>query len=450
VASTITRFAWTNDSGSHASPVGDGTTINNAELQKIFDAIDQMFGGAGSYTVFTLGGRLTVEGFGAHTFSSGGTGSQTLDVRNTTAGSTNYAGVNVGTNAAAAAGRLLCTSTTFTPTGYLRADALVMDSDRAGGISIAATHASGIVTLQTSGTERLRILSNGNVGLGSTTAGRALTIARTSAAADLQLVSSGGSGKTWGLISDTSGNFILQDDADGTPSLTIFAAGSFVFNGTGLLVPDGSASAPSLTFTNETTMGVYRIGTRLLGVAMEGVQIGKWQGGPTVGGNQLEAAPGAWGVGGKSGSGFYAGRNTSGSGAAGYVQFGLLSGSVRSIWVDGSGNLRIHTDFPLENGAVADTAGTVVGTQTSRRATKDLLGRFEGDALAYLRALPIWRFTYKTGSYNRSRFVGVLAEDAPELMMDSGQSFSPVSAVGYLIRAVQQLAERIEALEARP
>lgn len=39
-SSLVTRFTWTNDSGGGL----DGTVVNNAELQKIFDAIDGAIG----------------------------------------------------------------------------------------------------------------------------------------------------------------------------------------------------------------------------------------------------------------------------------------------------------------------------------------------------------------------------------------------------------------------
>lgn len=161
MASTITRFSWTDDTGTPASPVGDGTIINNAQLQLIFDRIDQLFSGAGSYTTLTLGGLLAVDGFGQHAFSSGGTGGGRLLIRNTTAGTGNYAELAVGNDTVANAGRIAHTSTTFTPSGYLRSDATIIDTARVGGISVAATHASGIITLQTSGSQRLHIGSSG-------------------------------------------------------------------------------------------------------------------------------------------------------------------------------------------------------------------------------------------------------------------------------------------------
>lgn len=59
-ASTATRSTWTDDDGSGST----GSIINNAELQKVYDAMDLLFSGGGSYTTFTLGGKARVEGAG--------------------------------------------------------------------------------------------------------------------------------------------------------------------------------------------------------------------------------------------------------------------------------------------------------------------------------------------------------------------------------------------------
>src|SRR5262245_18451981 len=58
-ASTITRGSWTDDDGSGTT----GTIIQNSRLQAdVYDKVDQLMSGAGSYTTLTLGGKLSVEG----------------------------------------------------------------------------------------------------------------------------------------------------------------------------------------------------------------------------------------------------------------------------------------------------------------------------------------------------------------------------------------------------
>jgi hypothetical protein len=58
-ASVITRVTWTDDDGTGTT----GTIINNARLgSDIYDKIDQLMSGTGSYTTLELGGILKVDG----------------------------------------------------------------------------------------------------------------------------------------------------------------------------------------------------------------------------------------------------------------------------------------------------------------------------------------------------------------------------------------------------
>ena len=63
MATTITRDSLTDDTGSAASPNADGSILNNSVLQnKIYARIDELFAGAGSYTKFTFGGAVQMDG----------------------------------------------------------------------------------------------------------------------------------------------------------------------------------------------------------------------------------------------------------------------------------------------------------------------------------------------------------------------------------------------------
>lgn len=125
---------------------------------------------------------------------------------------------------------------------------------------------------------------------------------------------------------------------------------------------------------------------------------------------------------------------------------------LRYTWVDASGNLRINSAAPtgsIGSPTVSDTAGTVIGTQTSTLASKNILGEgvCPADALATILETPVKRFTYKSGAYNGGEFHGIIADYSPEFAMDNGKVFSPVSAFGYTIQAIKALTERIIALE---
>ncbi len=56
--------------------------------------------------------------------------------------------------------------------------------------------------------------------------------------------------------------------------------------------------------------------------------------------------------------------NAGGTGAAGTLVLYAKDGTPYYLWVDTTGDLRVHTSAPTENESVSDTAGTVVGTQT--------------------------------------------------------------------------------------
>jgi hypothetical protein len=132
--------------------------------------------------------------------------------------------------------------------------------------------------------------------------------------------------------------------------------------------------------------------------------------------------------------------------SGGWIQLGSIAGT-RRLWVDASGNFRVGTSTPSN---ANDTSGTVVGTQTSQLAEKNILGDgiAPAAALSKLIETPVVEFEYKNGSYNHSRFMGIVADWSPEFAMDEGRVFSPVSAFGYLIQSTKELARRLAAAEA--
>jgi hypothetical protein len=147
-ATTITRtgVTLTNDTGTAASPAGDGTLLNNAWVQTFLDRIDSLVSGN-----ITFGGTITAEGFGTHALTAGGTGSQLLRVRNTTAGTGNYAGVTIGTDNDNAV-VLRANSSTYTTSAPYTQNAATLISTVAGGLDISANHASGAMRFYTGGT----------------------------------------------------------------------------------------------------------------------------------------------------------------------------------------------------------------------------------------------------------------------------------------------------------
>jgi hypothetical protein len=150
------------------------------------------------------------------------------------------------------------------------------------------------------------------------------------------------------------------------------------------------------------------------------------------------------------------GRNNNASTpAAGAVLLYLLGGSFRYLWADNSGNLRVSSSAVTN---ANDTAGTVVGTQTSSLDSKHIYGAppIGAEALTHVRAgaLAVREFTYKDGSFNGERFSGLITDLAPRYGMDrdadhpAGKSLNVINAIGDLMLAVSYLAQRLAEHEA--
>ena len=90
--------------------------------------------------------------FGTHSIIAGGTGASQFSLRNTTAGTGNYARVALGNDTDSLAGTFDVFSSTWTTTGPYLAEGTSIGGHREGGLSVAATHASGDIRFYTGGT----------------------------------------------------------------------------------------------------------------------------------------------------------------------------------------------------------------------------------------------------------------------------------------------------------
>ena len=149
------------------------------------------------------------------------------------------------------------------------------------------------------------------------------------------------------------------------------------------------------------------------------------------------------------------GRNSNAStAAAGSLRMLTNAGGAGFVWVDGSALLRIHSAAPT---SATDTAGSVIGDQTSSLAAKDLLP--DTSSLAEIRArlaaggAAVRRFVYKSGAYNNQEFEGVVVDYAAEYGKDrdeehpAGKALNEISILGDLLRAIVDLEARVTALE---
>lgn len=218
MASQVTRFAWTDDSGTPPSPVGDGTKINNAQLQLIFDAVDALFASG----TFTLGGLLRVEGAGAHLFTVNTAGTNKVEVRNLNTGTAGAAEFRVGNSLSDIALTMGHLSSGFTPSGYYVADRSYIVATRGAGLVISAENASGEIKLSAGGAVvRGRVMAAGRLAWDSGYATSSLStptgieIGSTSGSPDKgQLIFGDGTGYNFSVGAVVGGNYTKRFTVD--------------------------------------------------------------------------------------------------------------------------------------------------------------------------------------------------------------------------------------------
>ena len=143
------------------------------------------------------------------------------------------------------------------------------------------------------------------------------------------------------------------------------------------------------------------------------------------------------------------GRNTNGTNTgAGSINFQSKAGTAGYVWQDNAGNLRINTAAPSN---ANDTAGTVVGTQTSTRDTKQDIQEYTdyAGALQAVINAPLRTFKYikEVEGYGPSsplakNHIGFIADEVSGDFMQ-GNSIDQVSVNGLLMASVKALNERM-------
>lgn len=98
----------------------------------------------------TLNAVLSITGFGTHSITAGGTGTNSLVISNSTAGTGNFTSLAL-LNDASTAAYFYIYSSTYTPSGAAFAAGALLANDGAGGLSVQANHASGVIRFYTGG-----------------------------------------------------------------------------------------------------------------------------------------------------------------------------------------------------------------------------------------------------------------------------------------------------------
>ena len=162
-----------------------------------------------------------------------------------------------------------------------------------------------------------------------------------------------------------------------------------------------------------------------------------------------------------------AGRNSSAGAvgqSAGTLSLMMADGNLRHLWSDASGLLRIHTAAPTGSSGVptvSDTAGDVVGGQSSWHEAKDILRQWDDPtkALETLLATKVYDFRYKESSYldvddQPAVFTGIVGFDRRDWFLKNlGRqqipSLNEINLHGFTVLSIQALDKRLRAVEAQ-
>lgn len=263
-ASTIPiRSHLTNDSGTPSSPVGDGTTINEAKWQELQDGVDDVFAGNVS-----VGGLLTAEGFGVHNFTAGGSGGNVAVLRNTSAGTGNYAELELGNNSVSNIGQLTATSSTFTTSNEQIASALTLRGTGVGGVTLSAINAAGTLKFWS---------NNVSVGIWSSSlleSFAGLRVSNTNPSYFWNDTNGASNEKHWQMLADgTTFTFQVINDALtlGAPVFTVTRSGATAtaMTITPAVTCSGGLTATDLNFENRFTLTEhYKVGLSQPGMAL--------------------------------------------------------------------------------------------------------------------------------------------------------------------------------------
>jgi len=127
-----------------------------------------------------VAGTFGITSFGSHYISSGGTGVNSLKIRNTTSGTGNYSGLSVGNDSDAELFNILSFSSTYTTSGANIASGTRLENNATGGLTLVAGNPSGVINFftggETSAKQRMIINASGYVGIGTTSPAATLQV----------------------------------------------------------------------------------------------------------------------------------------------------------------------------------------------------------------------------------------------------------------------------------
>lgn len=137
------------------------TAIENALINGIAHDLN-VTGAVTMSGLLTVDDLISITGFGQHEITAGGTGTNVLRIRNSTAGTGNIAALYLDNDVGLSRGQLTYYSSTYTTSTYAVASGIALTNGDTGGVSIGALSASGSVRFYAGGTTlRAQITSTG-------------------------------------------------------------------------------------------------------------------------------------------------------------------------------------------------------------------------------------------------------------------------------------------------
>jgi hypothetical protein len=409
----------TNVSVNNSIAIGNGLKVGNIDAQIINDVADSILIG-----------------------SADSSGTTQNHIRFTTGGMTFYSGVTSESYISAVDGFFVNDE-----------PVVVWGGNTLGAKKLIGTNDTYDIGFKTDNTERLTILSDGKVGINNSNPTAMLDIIASSNISPLTV----------------SGNYNQAGTIRAQSTLNTGYSGMNMYDESGTLSASfayGNTSANS--FTNEfvfasrkstTALKFYQGGVSAgaeriridasANIALLNAKVGV---GTTAPATLFEIGSSDLGDG-TAGPVITLGRNTNATNTgAGSINFLSKGGTAGYVWQDAAGNIRINTSAPSN---ANDTAGTVVGAQTSTRETKQDINDYTdySNALSMIVNAPLHTFRYikEVNGYGSEsplakERIGFIADEVDPAFM-VGNSIDQVSVNGILMAAIKEMDLKVKNLE---
>jgi len=216
--STYTSYGGANALNFYTDPDAGGFAFHPANNQNAVFINSSGSLGVGVGT--TVGAKLDVAG-GNSRFTYNVAGGHLFIVRNNNAGTTSYAGLQLGNDINDNSGGIAILSSGFTTANNYTANGVYVYANRSGGLTLSAEN--GTIKFSTGSSIKATMLSSGFLGLNETTPTNLLHLAGSSATPSLRLASiSTGYWYDIGRENATTGDFLINATYNGTSNGTLF------------------------------------------------------------------------------------------------------------------------------------------------------------------------------------------------------------------------------------